>query len=137
MLPWFPRPRAWLALSPRDLGPQIHKLPNNKHPLGAVGADASFWGKQPSYYDSSLAALPHFRESQKCFSSLIFSPAAPHPIDIAICKKMPWLSFARNLIYVENSCWVRELRADLEAGHAFPRPGCWPSGLGGWENPQG
>ena len=61
--PGFPRPHAWLALSPRDLGPQICKLPNHKHPLGAIGDDVSFWVKRPLYYDSSLAALLRFREN--------------------------------------------------------------------------
>jgi len=61
--PGFPRPHAWLALSPWDLGPQICKLPNNKHPLKAIGDDVSFWVKRPLYYDSSLAALLRFREN--------------------------------------------------------------------------
>lgn len=50
-------------MSPGDLGPQICKLPNNKHPLRAIGDDVSFWVKRPLYYDSSLAALLHFREN--------------------------------------------------------------------------
>ena len=61
--PGFPRPRVWLVLSPWDLGPQICKLPNNKHPLKAIGDDVSFWVKRPLYYDSSLAALLRFREN--------------------------------------------------------------------------
>lgn len=61
--PGFPRPHAWLTMSPGDLGPQICKLLNNKHPLRAIGDDVSFWVKRPLYYDSSLAALLHFREN--------------------------------------------------------------------------
>lgn len=58
--PGFPRPCAWLALSPRDLRPQICKLPNHRHPLGAIRA---CWVKRSLYYDSSLAALLRFREN--------------------------------------------------------------------------